>query len=251
MSSAIPYILVSFFGGWNAAVPVYFALYVLLSHRTAFYYPSPRTIALPAAKALPIALILVYTFAIYRVFATVSMHGHTETSLQKVQSQPLLVAHATFPVVVSVIKEILKRSTHVPKGPKAIWGDEDIPHILRYQTLIFWTTTTAHLLFTTRFALQIWASRMLQIAYYANAEIAQLFLFSSFILLWLLFTVWDLRRVRATDISWELAFFYIIMGTLLVGPASCLAATWYWREMTLQGSHTRKSMQEENGKAGA
>lgn len=63
------------------------------------------------------------------------------------------------------------------------------------------------------------------------------------IILWLLFTVWDLRRVNATDVSWTRTVLYITLGAVLFGPASCLAATWCWKEVTLERSRTREATQ--------
>lgn len=234
----MPFILVALFAGWGVAVAAYFALYILLSHKRAFYYPSPRTIPLPAAKALPIALVLVYPIAIYRNFAEVSMNVPKGLP-GGLRFQPLLVAHASFPFIVTLVKEILKRLTDVPKGLKATWGDADIPYVSRYQGLIFVTTNTAHLLFMVNFALR----SSTQTPPYENLTdktVTQSVFISLSITLWLLFTVWDLRRVRATNINWKKAIFYITLGMFLVGPAGCLAVAWKWREGTLERSRKRR-----------
>ena len=236
--SAVPYILVSSFAGYHVVLPLYLALYILLSHRRAFYYPSPRAIALPAAKALPISLVLVYPIAIYFTFVEVPMN-YTKISSGGFPFQPLLVAHASLPFTVTLVKEILKRSTEAPKRLNAIWGDADIPHVSRYQDLIFFTVNAAHLLFMANFVLH----SSLQIPSYKSATDEAVIQFISFglsITLWLLFTVWDLRRVRATTVSWKKAVLYITLGTLMIGPAGCLAVAWKWRERTLERLRTRK-----------
>lgn len=219
-------------------MPVYFALYILLSHRKAFYYPSPRAIELPAAKALPIALVLVYPIAIYRAFAGASMNA-SEISSGGFRFQPLLVAHASLPFTVTLVKEIFKRATEAPKEPNGIWGNADIPHVSRYQDLIFFTVSAVHLLFIATFPLH--SSPQIPHYKYATDEAVIQFVFSGlYIKLWLLFTVWDLRRVRATNISWKKAVLYITLGTFMVGPAGCLVAAWKWRERTLGRLRTRK-----------
>lgn len=239
----MPFILVALFAGWNVATPVYFALYILFSHRRAFYYPSPRTIPLPAAKALLIAIVLVYPIAIHRTFAEVSMNVPKGLS-GGFRYQPLLVAHASFPFMITLVKEILKRWTDVPKGLKATWGDADIPYVSRYQGLIFVTTSSAHFLLMATFALR--SSIRISLYEYLTAEAVTQSVFTGLsITSWLLFTVWDLRRVRATNISWKKAILYITLGTFLVGPAGCLAATWKWREGTLERSRTRKATREK------
>lgn len=216
----------------------YFALYILLSHKRAFYYPSPRTIPLPAAKALPIALVLVYPIAIYHAFAEASM-GIPNVSF----GGPLLLAHISLPFVIILVQKILKRLTDIPKGLEATWGDTDIPYISQYQDLIFVTTSSAHFLWMVAFTLC--PSKQIPLDEYLTAEAVTQPIFTGLsITLWLLFTAWDLRRVRATNISWKKATLYITLGTFLVGPAGCLAVAWKWREGTLEKSRTRKATRE-------
>ena len=95
--------LISSYRGWDIIVPLYFALYVLLSHQSQLYYPAPRTIELPVAKALPIALVLIYTAAIC---ASVRGFGRIPT----ISFEPVLwqTAHVGLRVVASVVKDIFK-----------------------------------------------------------------------------------------------------------------------------------------------
>lgn len=158
--------------------------------------------------------------------------------------QTLLVAHVIFPFIVTLVKEILKRLTNNPFGLLATWGDADIAYVSRYHGLVFVTTSSAYFLLMASFALRL--SKQIPLYEYLTAEaVAQSVLSALSMILWLLFTVWDLRRVRATDVSWKKAIIYITLGAFLVGPAGCLTAAWTWREGTLERSRTRKATREK------
>lgn len=236
--SSIPFVLLSSCTGWDITVPLYFALYVLLSNHREFYYPTPRTIELPVAKALPIALVLTYTAAIcvsVRGFGRIPTIGFEPTLWQ--------TAHVGLPVVVSVVKETFKGSMNIPTGVKSVWGDADIPYLSRFQGLILFISSTAHVLFMVSCVRLELGSRGTGLVYCSAGDVMQFALVGLAIILWLFFTVWDLRRVNATDVSWTRAVLYIALGTVLFGPASCLAATWCWREVTLERSRTREAIQ--------
>lgn len=238
--SSIPFVLLSSYRGWDIIVPLYFALYVLLSHQSQFYYPAPRTIELPVAKALPIALVLIYTAAIC---ASVRGFGRIPT----ISFEPVLwqTAHVGLRVVASVVKDIFKGSMDIPTGVNSIWGDADIPYISRFQGLIFFISSTTHVLFMASCVRLKLGSRGTGFVYCSAGDVMHFVLVGLAIILWLLFTVWDLGRVNATDISWARTVLYITLGTALFGPAGCLAATWSWREVTLERSRTRESTQSK------
>lgn len=230
--------LLSSYSGWNITVPLYFALYVLLSQHREFYYPTPRTIELPVAKALPIALVLTYTAAI-----CASVRGLGRIPTFGFESALWQTAHVGLPVLVSVVKESFKGSMNIPTGVKLVWGDTDIPYLSRFQGLILFISSTTHVLFVASCVRLELGSRGTGLVYCLAGDVMQFTLVGLAIILWLLFTVWDLRRVNATDVSWIRTVLNITLGTVLFGPASCLAATWCWREVTLERSRTRETMQ--------
>ena len=169
--SSIPFVLLSSYTGWDIIVPLYFALYVLLSRQSQFYYPTPGTIELPVAKALPIALVLIYTDAIC---ASVRGFGIIPT----IGSEPVLwqTAHVGFPVVVNFVKEISKGSMDIPTGVKSIWGDADIPYISRFQGLIFFISSTTRVLFMASCVRLKLGSRATGFVYCSAGDVMQFFL---------------------------------------------------------------------------
>lgn len=204
-------------------------MYVLLSHQSQFYYPAPRTIELPVAKALPIALVIIYTAAIC---ASVRGFGRIPT----IGFEPVLwqTAHVGLPVVVSVVKDIFKGSMDIPTGVKSI-----------FQGLIFFISSTTRVLFMASCVRLKLGSRATGFVYCSAGDVMHFVLVGLAIILWLLFTVWDLGRVNATDVSWARTVLYITLGTALFGPAGCLAATWCWREVTLERPRTRETTQSK------
>lgn len=243
--STIPFILVSFFIGWDVATSIYFAIYILLSHRRGFYYPSPRTIPIPVARALPIALVLAYSSAVG--YGIVGMLGSSTWLIDvagfKLSSWSL--AHAGFPAIVSVVTRIFSKIMIVPRGPGSIWTDADIPYISRFQYLILLISSTTHVVFLTRLFHTISHTGHFCFAFVTDEPTIQFGSFVIAIALWLFFSVSELRRVRATDISYRRMALYILLGAVIFGPSSCLAAGWYWREATLEKSRTRKEVQKK------
>lgn len=57
----------------------------------------------------------------------------------------------------------------------------------------------------------------------------------------------ELRRLCAADISWRQTTLYILLGAVIFGPSSCLAAGWYWGEVMLEKARTRRRYTEEVG----
>lgn len=158
--SSIPFVLLSSYRGWDIIVPLYFALYVLLSHQSQFYYPAPRTIELPVAKALPIALVIIYTAAIC---ASVRGFGRIPT----IGFEPVLwqTAHVGLPVVVSVVKDIFKGSMDIPTGVKSI-----------FQGLIFFISSTTRVLFMASCVRLKLGSRATGFVYCSAGDVMQFFL---------------------------------------------------------------------------
>lgn len=229
--------LVSFGAGWEVAAALYFALHILFSRQQAFYYPSPRTVTIPVAKALPVALVLTYSIAILLKPVGVLMDGLAVVSIMGFGFKPWSAIHVIFPMAVGFVKKAFEAFTRLPKGPALVWGNADIPYISLFLALIFLVTSSAHVVFMANTMAPGAQISLLDLITTENA--AQFASFGISMIIWIFFTVWDLRRVHATNTCWRRVIFHITLGSIFFGPSSCLAVFWYWREVTLERSRTR------------
>lgn len=242
ISSTITFLLVSFGAGWEIAAALYFALHILFSRQQAFYYPSPRTVTIDVAKALPVALVLTFSIAILSKPAGPLTEGSAALSIMGFEFKPWSAAHVIFPVAVVFAKKAFQKLTRLQGGPESMWGNADIPYISLFQALIFLVTSSAHVVFMTNAVAS--GGRTSLLAFTTTEHFVQFASFGIAMIVWMFFTVWDLRRVNVTNIRWRIAALYITLGSILFGPAGCLAAFWYWREVTLESSRTRGPMQD-------
>lgn len=142
--------------------------------------------------------------------------------------------------MVIFITGIISKFTTIPRGPGSIWTDADIPYISRFQYRILLISSTAHVVFLTDFFHQISHTGHLSAVFGTDKPAILLWAFSIAIVSWLFFTVSELHRLCATDICWRRTTLYILLGAVILGPSSCLAAGWYWREVTLEKARTRR-----------
>jgi hypothetical protein len=59
-------------------------------------------------------------------------------------------------------------------------------------------------------------------------------------LLWCLASVWDLYRLGASNVSWQIALAGLILGSAVIGPGATVAAVWYWREEVMSRTSFRR-----------
>ncbi|KAJ0419910.1 hypothetical protein BJY00DRAFT_301932 [Aspergillus carlsbadensis] len=224
--SSIPWMMLSQYIGWDIAVSLYFSLWVLGTRYRGFYHPWPRAIPLAKAEALPIALPVALWGSV--VFKDIAPGVFT---LDR-RAAPYI----TLPVLTSLLSYMFKRDG-TRWIPALQWGNRDITSTSRFFALIFLDVSISHISFVMNTLIP--AARA-----YTGSLTDDVVGFGSVVLLivlWLLFTSWDLCRVNIMDWSLARAALYIILGFTFVGPGATLIATWWARERFWDRSRQRTS----------
>ena len=208
---------------WDFVVLFYIVLYIFKSRAPLFYFPNPREIDLNTAKTIPTVLVFIYLFPFLNKLPSITL----ERSWEK-------TAQVMFPIIVTSLSWMSSRMSY-PKTPVAAFTALDLPYLLRSYALMAFVTSTTHIIFIANFLQQQFAwtgsSRAL---FLAGADI-KLQPLSVFIVIWCLFTAWDMRRVNlAGRLCLKVIWLIMVVVSLLLGPTTLLVGTWRWREIELE-----------------
>ncbi|KKK27368.1 hypothetical protein ARAM_002289 [Aspergillus rambellii] len=240
ISNSLPFMICSFFVGWDVVIPIYLSLWIFATRVREFYYPSPRAIPLSAAKALPPSLATILSGIIASPYLNFSMITPLRPTLSSnVTTWDL--AYGFLPVTIALAASVIKRSSGPQSGPEYQWGNMDIPYISCFLTMILIITSAAHLLFVTKFLIPAFWDTRVTLPACCTEEVISLITLVLLVSLWILFTAWDLRRVKVDSMNLGRVMAYIAIGTCLLGPGGSLVATWRWREGAFEKSRTERT----------
>jgi hypothetical protein len=206
---------------WQISFAVYCAWYIYQSTAPGFYYPAPRAIDVGAAMSLPCSVLFAYAVPIY-----LTAVSESPTNL------PWIAAHLLFPMLTYALSSLLHRTAALPTGVKiAFTGDLDIPHLKLYHNIVFLIAASTHIMTLatqyTRFGSLITSTR----DFWTGALV---------IVAFLVFTVWDLKRVNIFLGSISGAFAVCFLGLVVFGPGAVLTGVWKWREITIERARKEK-----------
>lgn len=188
---------------------------------------------LGAAKALLPALILVYALPVFQSLN--NAYGSADYSWN--------VAHCALPLIAYAGK-VIRPLSSVPSDVDVVFSNVDIPYQMQFQMAILLVSSTFHFFLAFTYGLQLLNGGAELVLLQIWTELSSLVAVTT---TWCLYTVWELRRVNATDTPVARAWMYIILGTVFHGPAATLAYTWSWRTAQLAKA---RSFQHKAGSAG-
>ncbi|KAI9037695.1 FAD-dependent oxidoreductase [Aspergillus affinis] len=220
LTSAVPWILASNHWGWEIILPIYIALHIGLS-RTVAYYHMPQTMTdLAAAKALVLSLILVYSIPM--ALSVTSTHNNVLDSWK--------IAHLCLPLVTFLTSKLLRAISSIPNGIEAVFSTGDLPHQRTFFVTIRFIASAAHLALALKFGARIFA----QGTGLLSLPIVHVLLpLTAATTSWCLYYTWDLARIKALDTPVSHTLGYILVSTVLCGPAATLASTYSWGSIQL------------------
>lgn len=190
----------------------------------------PRTMTdLGAAKALQTALFLVYMIPIYCSLADAESADRSWK-----------FSHCALPVVAYVCGKILKIVATIASGVDVIFSDVDIPYQKSFYHTILLATGALHVVFAFSYGPKLLDARVLLFAWPVVRSLSSL---AAVTTTWCFYTAWDLQRVNAIDTSVVHIWAWILLSTVICGPAGTLTGTWMWRATQLAKA---KSFQHED-----
>lgn len=222
--------------GWQAILPVYFAVYVSMSAAQSFYYPNPRALNPSVAESLAPAFLFAYLSVLLNVVGGPFLSSET---IQKSDGWGLLVSHLGFLFVLRCGAWGNKRLSEGLTMSQLQFEARDMKGLSRFYGLVFFVTSVSHVVLIGeslwgRPLIDLWAPDLL-----LSFQSTKMVSFTLSIAVWCLFTVWDMRRVNLTQISLAYAMFIAVTGSIFIGPAAVLAGLWWWREGVLENGRQR------------
>lgn len=216
--------------GWEVIMPIYFALYIIVSRGRSFYYPLPRAIKPSMAKSLPIGLLVAY-IPVLRKFMPLINQKETQSSIHN--DWAILISHIGLPILLQIGSRIFKNPSAKLSVSQVHFQSRDLKYLTRFYGCLALLAATAHAIFMSQvFPRSIADFSFLRLT--TSWELVRLGCLSFVIMGWCLFTVWDMRRVSLTRTSLVGGFVIITTVVFLVGPAALLAGFWGWREHSLE-----------------
>ncbi|KAL4864905.1 hypothetical protein BDV12DRAFT_175419 [Aspergillus spectabilis] len=231
--SPIPWILLAQFLGWEIALPIYFSFWILGSRTRGFFYPWPRAIPPAAAQAFPFAFITAVAAPTPLPFL---LGSHPLLS----KLNPWTLAHLVTPLLTSLIEDVIVRFRGRRREPVYQFGTFDLKYLSRFFAAAFVVSGTSHIYFVSQHikpSLEITPS----LASIQSQESINFIILNILIATWLLFTLWDLRRINVTTVSYTKGPVYILLALILTGPGAALIASWWLREIAWEESRHRIS----------
>lgn len=220
--SILPFIAIAIYSNlWEIPFALYSGWYIYQSAAPEFYYPSPRAIDVGAAMSLPYSVILAYAAPIY-----LTVLSEDPTHL------PWIAAHLILPMLAYSLSILLHKTADLPTGVKiAFTGDLDIPHLKRYYNIVFLIAASTHIL---TLATQYKRGDSLITSTQSFWTIALV------IVAFLVFTLWDLKRVNIFVGSLSRVSVLFVLGMVVFGPGAILIESWKWRETTIERARKEK-----------
>ncbi|KAB2573273.1 FAD binding domain containing protein [Lasiodiplodia theobromae] len=233
--------------GIGAIAPLYFLLSTYLTSSSTHTRAIGRPVPLAAARAVLPATIFGFAVPSILMFLPYA-NPHTH--------QGAIAFWQFVPVWVALLTNLGKRALEAvkPQGPFDVYEKRDVPVLQDAYKVAFWLSALMHVAFSAFVALTslptvTFANMFTDIPnplkpWSAPNWEEHLFIFVKYdfafstlaILLWELYTVWELRRSGfATTKNAVAAAVAVLVGQVLVGPGAVYAGLWWWREGQLSG----------------
>ncbi|KAJ5624456.1 hypothetical protein N7510_000765 [Penicillium lagena] len=229
VSSGLLFALASTILPWEYVLPLYFALYILATAPRAFYYPSPRAVDMDVAKAIMPAYIAVYGTA----------YLYTWRSSTSFPTWLWQGAHVLFPISIALFKGIRTNSSSpAAKAEMQLFGDQDIGLLASFQRFSSFFPSLFNIVTVSIFLPQRPAFGL----YYSGEAFggaAKIMSMNASIVIIMLFALWDLRRVHATDMGFVRGAILILLLSLALTPAGAFPQLWIDRETKWQQGRQR------------
>ncbi|KAL4975551.1 hypothetical protein BDW66DRAFT_167055 [Aspergillus desertorum] len=231
--SPIPWILVAQWCGWELALPMYFTFWVFGSAFRGFYHPWPRAILPAGAQALPLAVAIaapapaLVAYYLIKFPLLSSFNG-------------LTLVHLIIPVLVLALDISVTRRHGRRWQPFYQFGNWDLKYLSRFFCLSFLFAAFGHISFMSIHVLPL-LHHACRLHLLRSLEVIKFGTFTLLIAAFLLFTVWDLRRVNIVNLGLAPAALLILAGTIILGPGASLIGAWWWREKAWEKARQRLS----------
>ncbi|KAJ5155343.1 hypothetical protein N7492_008146 [Penicillium capsulatum] len=226
LSSTLPFSIASYFIGWELLTVAYFSIFILSTAAKQSYFPSARSLDLAMVKALPVAFLVTY------VAPTVYTLNAVETS-----AQAWAIAHASLPVVLSICRRVASRVSAKIDGPELFYGKKDVlPLVTFFLGTAILQGGISRLIHPNGLAHTISWSGHAMGPTQAKAAILDIV-----ILVFSLFSYWDLRRVNAITSAYYPELILGVVIALEVSPATTLGLLWAIRESQWEEARAKKN----------
>lgn len=165
--------------------------------------------------SLPYSVLLAYAAPVYLA----ALSG-SPTNL------PWIAAHFLFPILTYCLSILLHKTAALPTGVKfAFTCDLDVPHLKRCHNVVFLIAASTHIL---TLATQYKRGD----GFITSTQ--DFWTVALVILAFLVFTLWDLKRVNIFLGSISRVSALFVFGMVAFGPGAVLIGLWKWREITIE-----------------
>jgi len=144
------------------------------------------------------------------------------------------VAHFGLPIFVSIGQKISTKEPPSADIVESLYGTRDMPYLSQFYNLAFLFTSMLHIIVGSRILAYVWIKEM---TYSPGLQSACLV---TTIMIWCVFTAWDLRRTNAIQTPLSIVIPSLLLGYMCFGPAAVLIGVWKWREIALERTRKRK-----------
>ncbi|KAL5338369.1 hypothetical protein BJX70DRAFT_366896 [Aspergillus crustosus] len=229
----IPWILLAQYLSWEVALPIYFSFWIQSSRNRGFYYPWPRAILPAAAQAFPIAFVMA-------VGVSVVLPKMLQSYSALSTVNPLTIAYLTIPLLTSMIENGIVQRQGQRWEPVYQFGTFDRKYLARLFLAAFTVAGGTHVYSISQSMLSTSAQEVVS-TFLHSKEGIDVGILNLLIAAWLSFTLWDLRRISVTGLSYAQAAVYTFFALALTGPGATLVAAWWLREGAWEASRQRIS----------
>jgi hypothetical protein len=129
--------------------------------------------------------------------------------------------------------KISKKDPPQSNIPELLYGNRDIPYLLKSYNITFFAAASLHVLVLSQVAFQFLDMSSLAMVV-SSTEGAKLTVLSLVIMVWCFFTTWDLHRTCIIRTRYFSDICYLCVSFLFFGPAAALISMWKRREIALE-----------------
>lgn len=149
-------------------------------------------------------------------------------------------AHALFPISIALFKRIrTKSASPAAKAELQLVGDQDIGLLASFQRLSSFLPALFSTVIACIFHPQYASFGSMYYNGKAFGDSAKIMSMNVSIVIIMLFALWDLRRVHATDLGVVRGAILILLLSLVLTPAGALLQLWVYRETKWQQGRQR------------
>jgi hypothetical protein len=233
--SVLPFAIAALFVGWEYMVPIYFALYIWCSGDKFFYYPTPMAIERSSVKAMRISYIFTYLPAI----------GLTIWK-PNFMSTTWAVAHILFPLVTYCCRKwIIRRGSAANRRKPGVF---DNGYIGPVQLLLLLNIGMSLLIQTPQVRRDLYKSYgRAMMGYALPRDEARIISTDWAILIFLCFSLWDLKRVNISATGVFNGIYSILAVSFCLTPGGILMNNWIAREQSWDRARRISDTEDKKG----